>query len=242
VRAMRAGASDYMLKPIKSDEFHLALERVLRLRERRKNRSYIESVTTLAAALEAKDPYTQGHSNRVTVYALRLAQHIAIPEAEIKIIQAAGPLHDIGKIGIREEVLNKPGRLEESEFEHIKQHPGIGARMLEHQESLLQVHRLVRHHHERFDGNGYPDHLASGTIPMGARILAVADAFDAMTSNRPYRPGLGDEEARKRLIEGRGSQFDPDLVSAFVDLLDRGWLPGREARVPKKDAENTDTP
>jgi len=229
VQAMRSGAADYIQKPVDFNELQMAVERALRLRSRRRQRGYISSVAALAAALEAKDPYTQGHSERVTVYALRLAQQIGIDAELMDDIQAAGPLHDIGKIGIREEVLHKPGKLDDEEFEHIKMHPRIGSRMLAHQDSLSRIHQLVRHHHERIDGRGYPDGLAGEEIPLGARILAVADTFDAMTSNRPYRKFLDDEEARRRLIDAGGSQLDNELVPVFVDLLDRGWLPGRPA-------------
>jgi len=231
VRSMRSGACDYVLKPVEFDRLHTALDRALHLRSRRRSRAYLDAVSTLAQALEAKDPYTRGHSERVTVYALRLAQHIGLPREQLEQLEAAGPLHDIGKIGIREEVLHKPGRLDDEEFAHIQQHPVIGAHMLARDPALAPVRRIVRHHHERWDGKGYPDGLAGAAIPLGARILAVADAFDAMTSDRPYRQPMSDAEAQSRLLDCRGTQFDADLVGSFVELLDRGWIPGHNPEV-----------
>ena len=244
VRAMHAGAFDHMTKPVSLDQLRLALERALELRrlrmsraeqdrrmqvrldeqEYRLNRSCLEMVTALAAALEAKDPYTNGHSERVTRYAVQLAWEAGLDNVETENIALAGQLHDIGKIGIREEVLNKPGKLTDEEFEHIKSHPLTGVQMLQKVESLADALPIVRHHHERYDGRGYPDSLAGEEIPLAARVVALADAFDAMTSSRAYRGAMPVSKARGIVLECSGTQFDPALVEVFVGLIDRGEL------------------
>jgi len=256
VRAMHAGAYDHLSKPISLDQLRLALERALELRRLRRSRedqerqtqakldeqqqrlerSALEMVTALAAALEAKDPYTCGHSERVTRYAVQLAWKVGLDSREIENLTLAGQLHDIGKIGIREEVLNKPGKLTDEEFDHIKSHPLTGVQILQKVDSLAAALPIVRHHHERYDGKGYPDGLAGEDIPLPARVVAVADAFDAMTSSRAYRSALPTAEARRRLLEGSGTQFDTELVEVFVGLLDSGELQMPEEAEPETPA------
>jgi putative nucleotidyltransferase with HDIG domain len=175
----------------------------------------LATVEALAAAVDAKDPYTRGHSQRVSAYAAALAQALGHPAATVARVRLAGLLHDVGKIGVPDAILTKPGPLDASEIAVLQQHPQVGARMLSAVPFLREVLPAVRHHHERWDGQGYPDGLAGSAIPPEAAILMVADAFDAMTSSRTYRPALPLAEARRRLREGSGVQFDPGVVAAF---------------------------
>lgn len=182
--------------------------------------NYFNTIHALILAMEAKDPYTRGHSERVTQYSIKIATKLGIPREQIDILQFAGRVHDVGKIGISDLILNKPGKLTLAERAIIELHPVKGAEMLEPLGFLEQGLPLVRHHHERFDGNGYPDRLTKTEIPLCARILACADAFDAMTSERPYKiRKLTLEEAVDELKNNSGRQFDPQVVPAFIQIL-----------------------
>ena len=193
-------------------------------------RTYFETIRSLAQALEARDAYTKGHSERVMRYSLRIADAMGIPEADRKLIGHASLLHDIGKIGIADAVLNKPGTLTPEDRRAIESHPIWGDSIIGPIRFLEKVQTLVRHHHERFDGSGYPDGLRGQAIPLGARVIAVADAFDAMTSTRPYRAARSKQEALVEIKRGAGSQFDPVVVEAFVRLMEgrTGMAPGAE--------------
>ena len=182
---------------------------------------YFETIRSLANALEAKDPYTHGHSRRVAKDSVRIAAEMRLPRKKIENLRHAALLHDIGKIGIRDAILFKPGRLTDDEFAQIRQHPALGAGMVEPIEFLKDVSDVIRHHHERWDGKGFPDGLAGEDIPLGARIVCIADAFDAMTSTRPYREGMSIPVAVEELLRCRGSQFDPAIVDCFVAQLYR---------------------
>lgn len=182
---------------------------------------YFETIRSLANALEAKDPYTHGHSRRVAKDAVRIAAQLRLPRKKIENLRHAALLHDIGKIGIRDAILFKPGRLTEDEFAQIRQHPALGAGMVEPIEFLKDVSDVIRHHHERWDGKGFPDGLAGEEIPLGARIVCIADAFDAMTSTRPYREGMSIPVAVEELLRCRGGQFDPEIVDCFIAQLYR---------------------
>jgi HD-GYP domain-containing protein (c-di-GMP phosphodiesterase class II) len=177
-------------------------------------------VRALTSAIDAKDPYTCGHSDRVARVATRIAQHLGCDTEFLGTIYMAGLLHDIGKIGIDDAVLRKTGRLTEAEFEHIKQHPALGYKILADIKQFSNVLPAVLHHHEQWDGQGYPCQLAGEAIPYMARILSVADAYDAMTSHRPYRPGMPEEKMRKIFREGAGSQWDAEVIAAFFDIYD----------------------
>ncbi|MGH2347291.1 MAG: diguanylate cyclase, partial [Chloroflexota bacterium] len=174
----------------------------------------IATVAALAAAVDAKDPYTQGHSQRVSRYAATLARAMGIAAPDVARIELAGQLHDVGKIGVPDTILTKSGKLSGDERLAIQEHPAIGERMLAEVPFLREILPAVRHHHERWDGQGYPDMLSGPEIPPDAAILAVADSFDAMTSSRTYRVALPLAEARRRIIEGSGSQFSPEVVRA----------------------------
>jgi len=191
--------------------------------------SYFSTVKALARAIEVKDPYTYGHSERVTEYALAIARRLGVSEWESKNIKYAAALHDIGKIGIARKILDKPGALNDEEFVHIKTHPQLGDSIIEPVAFLQEPRQIILHHHERYDGTGYPDGLTGDEIPLGARILAVADSFEAMMSNRPYRKALPLEKAISELEVNAGTQFDPVVVEAFIDVLHGGAFHSEEA-------------
>lgn len=179
---------------------------------------YLETIRSLAAAIDAKDSYTHGHSRRVTDLSVGIAMEMELARTEVDTIRHASLLHDVGKIGISEQILLKPGRLTDEEFETIKSHPHIGAGILNSIEFLKNVCEIIKHHHERYDGRGYPSGLAAQEIPLGSRIICVADSFDAITSNRPYRKPMTFQEAVDEVVNCSGSQFDPAVVEAFVRL------------------------
>ncbi|NCB40197.1 MAG: HD domain-containing protein [Erysipelotrichia bacterium] len=184
-------------------------------------RAYIDTLSALTSAIDAKDSYTRGHSERVTELSMKLAVEMGVDPAEVEKIKLGGILHDIGKIGIPEAVLNKPGRLNDEEFEIIKSHPDLGLHIMGKVEFLEAIVPIIRHHHERYDGKGYPGALAGVNIPMLARIVSVADTYDAMTTDRPYRKALTNEEALKEIERCSGSQFDPDAAASFVNMMRR---------------------
>ncbi len=181
---------------------------------------YFLTVKAFVAAIEAKDPYTRGHSERVTRNAVAIAREINLSDEEVKLIETAGLLHDIGKIGVKEEILNKPSGLTTEEYDMVKLHPLIATKIVEEIPTLRKIVPLIAHHHERYDGNGYVNGLKGETIPLGARILAVADAFDAMTSVRPYRAAKSLEKAISELKKNSKTQFDPKIVEVFCKLLE----------------------
>ena len=178
--------------------------------------TYLMTIEALAAAVEARDPYTHGHTQRVEEYAVLMARQLGCSDDEISAIRRASVLHDIGKIGIEDTILRKQGRLEAEEELRMQRHPSIGVDMLQGIDFLEPVLPLIRHHHERWDANGYPSQLRGDEIPLGARILAVADALDAMTSDRPYRAARTFEYAKTEILKGSGTHFDPEVVTAFI--------------------------
>ena len=181
--------------------------------------SYFEIVKALAQAIEAKDPYTHGHSERVMKYSLAIALRLGLSKGEKDSLRYAAILHDIGKIGIRGIILNNPDGLTGKEYDEIKKHTLIGENIIQPIELLQSIRPLIRHHHEWYNGKGYPDGLSGEDIPLGARILAVVDAYDAMKSDRPYRKALTEETAIQELKRGNGTQFDPKIVEVFLEIL-----------------------
>ncbi len=175
-------------------------------------------------ALEARDPYTQQHSNRVAGISMTIGKELGCSPEELETLNFAGLLHDIGKIGIRDDILLKPGRLTDEEFEKIKEHPAIGARIVERLGLWDTEKQIIRSHHERFDGTGFPDGLQGEEIPLMARIMSVADVFDAMASNRAYRKKMGMDQVLRIIEEGSGSQFDPQVVKPFLRLCREGKI------------------
>jgi putative nucleotidyltransferase with HDIG domain len=185
--------------------------------------AYIQTIRALAEAVDAKDAYTRGHSERVGVYASKITREMGFQKEFIERVYIAGLLHDVGKIGVRDFVITKPDRLTPEEYAEIKQHPTIGAKILEPVDFLSDVAPCVRHHHEWFDGSdrGYPDRLSGDAIPLPSRIILVADTVEAMTSDRPYRKALPLDIVYTELTKYSGSQFDPACVDAFLRLLER---------------------
>ena len=183
-----------------------------------------EIVHMLAVAIDAKDRYTNGHSFRVAAYATALAEKLNMPQEELKTLRQEAMLHDIGKIGVPDAVLNKPGRLTSEEFEIIKSHAAIGGKILERSSDMQGAVEVANFHHERYDGKGYPTGRKGADIPYHARIVSIADAYDAMRSNRIYRKGLPKEKIREELIHGRGNQFDPVLLDEFLKMTETGEL------------------
>ena len=178
-----------------------------------------EIATSLAGAIDAKDPYTKGHSTSVSRYSEALARAINLPEDEVERITLGALLHDVGKIGIPENILKKPDRLSDDEWQIMKQHPVIGAdKVLMPNEALRDLIPIVKYHHEHVDGTGYPEHLKGDEIPLAAKIVAVADAFHALISDRPYRKGLSLDVACNILQEGAGKQWDTNLVRKFIQI------------------------
>jgi diguanylate cyclase (GGDEF)-like protein/putative nucleotidyltransferase with HDIG domain len=186
----------------------------------------LSEVYDIASAVEAKDPYTYGHSKRVNIYAAALAEKVGFSSDEVSALSAAALLHDIGKVGIPEKVLNKKGKLSKEDWEAIKAHPRLGANIIGNIPKLAPAVNTILYHHERWDGGGYPEGLKAEEIPLEARILAIADSFEAMTSARPYRPALSLEEVVTELRQGAGFQFDPRLVDTFVDIVQAGLPDG----------------
>jgi HAMP domain-containing protein len=181
----------------------------------------VGSMQALARAVDAKSPWTAGHSARVMRFALGIGRHLALPQERIDQLQQAALLHDIGKIGISSAILDKPGKLTDAEFAAIREHPAIGDRILAPIPVFKELIPMVRGHHERWDGNGYPDGVSGEAIVLEARILSVADVYDAMVSDRPYRRGMGGEKAIAIIKSEAGRQFDPRVVEAFVELMEK---------------------
>jgi hypothetical protein len=213
------GQADFYLADAMAASVAVGIESALLVEQQRDE--FVQMVTSLARAVEMRDQYTGGHTRRVTDYALLLADELHLSPQERYQIQIGGPLHDIGKIGVDDAILRKPGKLTPAEFEQMKLHTVKGAHILQSIASLTAMIPIVRHHHERWDGKGYPDGLKGEQIAQTARIVAVADAFDAMTSDRPYRPGMSPDLAWQEIARDAGAQFDPQCVEAFLRLRPR---------------------
>jgi putative two-component system response regulator len=244
VSALRAGAYDYITKPFTFTEVELTVARALEYRRLRlQNRQYVEHLeelveqrarqvreiavgvlTSLGFALEAKDEWTHSHSRRVADLSAHLGRELGLTMDQCSDLRLAGMLHDIGKIGVREAVLHKDGRLTEAEYAHIKVHPDLGARILSPLQELDRIVPFIRHHHERWDGGGYPDHLAGDDIPYGARIVCVADAYVAMREHRPYRRPMPLDQVLGEVRNGNRRQFDFDVAGALMTLHQNGTL------------------
>jgi len=238
IQCMKRGAYDYLVKPFELDEITISVGRALEKRglelenkeyqhhleekvaeQANKIRSaFISAITSLVYALEAKDAYTSGHSQRVAELSAAIARELHLSQRHIDKLKLAGLLHDIGKIGVQESVLNKPGRLTEAEFELVKRHPVIGERILRPIIEIEEILEVVRSHHEHYNGKGYPDGLKNDKIPLGARILAISDAYEAMTSERPYRASMSAGAARNEIKRNKGKQFDPEIADTFTRI------------------------
>lgn len=186
-------------------------------------RAYMETIETLRFTVEAKDEYTRGHSDRVSAYSVLIGKSLDLPEKEVEDLRIGGLFHDVGKIGVPDNILLKETKLTDDEYSEIKNHPSIGAHILSSATIFKDILPIVKHHHEKYNGKGYPGMLIGENIPYPARITAVADAFDAMTSKRTYRDKLPLAVVRQEIIENKGIQFDPKIVDIFLDILDNSY-------------------
>jgi putative two-component system response regulator len=239
IKTMKMGACDYIIKPVslselpvrvrraldrrrlilENKEYQLHLEDKVKEQTEKIHNAFLNSITSLAFALEARDKYTSGHSQRVSKIAMLVCRRLGLTREYTERVTLAGLVHDIGKIGIKESILMKKDRLSDDEYTHIKAHSVIGEHILRPAIDDEEILGIVRHHHERYNGTGYPDGLAGKNIPLGARILAVADIYDAMTSDRPYRQALQPRVAIAELKEQSGVAFDPRVVDAFFRIV-----------------------
>ncbi|MFH0702431.1 MAG: HD domain-containing phosphohydrolase [bacterium] len=217
----------YITKPFDTEELLIIIKNGINAYELKLSKNtllqdlkelFFTTIKSITNALDAKDTYTHGHSHRVTLYSLIISKELDMEENFIKEIEIAGLLHDIGKVGVPEEILCKPGRLTNEEYDIIKLHPGCGKKILNGIRKFSNISSWINSHHERWDGCGYPNGLKDEEIPLPARILAIADTYDAMTSNRPYRQGLPHQVALEEIINCAGSQFDPKLVKIFSNV------------------------
>jgi putative two-component system response regulator len=230
--SLQRGAADFVTKPVNIRELPILVERnltrrrleVARLQER-EAQVLFAAIKALASAVDAKDPYTARHSRVVTRLALLLADAIQLSSEERYVLELSAWMHDVGKIGVPDSILTKPGSLTKEEFGVMMAHPVKGGEIVGEIEELGRVADAIRHHHERVDGNGYPDGLRGEAIPLASRIILIADAFEAMTADRSYRRGLDRKAALRELQEHAGAQFDADLVDVFVGVVqDRSEL------------------
>jgi HD-GYP domain-containing protein (c-di-GMP phosphodiesterase class II) len=207
-----------------SDQVAIAVENAKLYAELKE--TFYGTAEALAETIELRDPYTGGHTKRVMNYSMLIGRYLALDKNELERLRLSAILHDIGKIGVRDDVLLKQERLDDDEFEKMSKHPGYGSEVLSKSniKQLKEVIPGVRGHHERYDGNGYPDKIGNGDIPLSARIISVADTFDAMTTDRPYRKGLSLDKAFDELQRCSGSQFDPQIVDAFLSAWKEGEL------------------
>ncbi len=227
-KALEAGAADFITKPFELATLPFILENNLQRKKLESQRLSNEradvlfkAIKALAAAIDAKSHYTGSHSARMADLCLDIGRELGLGQVQLNALELAAHIHDVGKIGTPDYVLSKPGKLSEDEWVDILKHPGMGADFLSGIDELSEVASAVRHHHEHMDGTGYPDGLKGEAIPILARVLAVADAYEAMTSERPYRPAISSEEALSELQANAGTQFDPVVVDAAIKVISR---------------------
>ena len=204
-------------------QFELATEREIELLkedQQKMNIIFTQTAEALASAIDAKDKYTHGHSKRVAEYSKMIARKAGKPENECREIYFAALLHDVGKIGVADAIINKTDTLNSEEYTEIKKHPVIGKDILSHINKSPYISIGAKYHHERFDGYGYPEGLKGKNIPEIARIIAIADSYDAMTSNRSYRKALPQEKVRREILKGVGTQFDPEFATIMLNMID----------------------
>ena len=232
-RGLELGVTDFIQMPMSEEKLYLRVNNLLHLtllkshmnqeiekKSEENEQLSIHIIKALAYAIDAKDNYTNGHSSRVAEYSREIAARYGYSEKEQDEIYIIGLLHDVGKIGIPDAIINKKDKLDETEYGTIKKHPVIGTQILDTIKEMPNLSNGARWHHERYDGKGYPDGLAGDEIPEVARIIAVADAYDAMTSRRSYRSGLPQETVRNEIVRGRGLQFDPDFADIMLQMID----------------------
>ncbi len=220
IAGIEAGADDFLTKPFHQAELLARVRSLVRMKQLTDQLERTENILfTMAAAVEAKDPYTEGHLRRLEAYAAQTSVAFGLSGHLATVVRYGALLHDIGKIGVPDAILHKPGSLTSKEFEIVKQHPAFGERICRPLRFGAEVGPIVRSHHERWDGAGYPDGLAGDAIPLGGRIVAIADAFDAMTTDRPYHRAIPVASAIDELRQGAGAQWDPHLVECFATTI-----------------------
>jgi putative two-component system response regulator len=222
VAALNAGADDCLSRPLERNEVVARVRSMLKLKSIRDRLEDVRQVIfALAKAAEAKDQFTLEHAERVADSSSELARRLKMPPEAIEQIRVGALIHDVGKLAVPDHVLNKPGPLTAAEFEMVKTHPVVGSEIVSALAAQRHLQAIVRNHHERYDGKGYPDGLAAETIPIAARMVAVCDSYDAMVNQRPYRPAMSHAEAVATLVAGRGRQWDAAVVDAFVAIQEQ---------------------
>jgi putative two-component system response regulator len=230
-RGIEAGADDFLTKPFEQSILRARIRSQLRMKGLTDQLEHTEKVIfMLAQAVEAKDAYTEGHLQRLRSYGARLASAYGLSSVEVRAVRYGGILHDIGKIGVDEAIIRKPGPLTDEEAAQMRRHPEIGAQIISPMRFAREVAPIIIGHHEYWNGSGYPRGLSGTEIPLGARIITIVDAYDAMTTDRPYRAALSQDEAVRRLRAARGTQFDPDLLDVFLELVAEGEISLERAR------------
>lgn len=225
LQGIEAGADDYLSKPVDTQELEARVRALLRAKRRTDDLEQAEDVIfALARTVEAKDAYTEGHLQRLAQYAVAIGEQLGLRNEALIALRYGALLHDVGKVGVDERIIRKNGPLTPMEYRHMQQHTLIGERIVQPLRLAAAVGPIVRHHHERWDGRGYPDGLECESIPLGARIVAVADAFDAMTTQRPYNSVLSPAEASERLRTGAGIYWDPQIIAVFLQWLESTHL------------------
>ena len=224
IKALEMGADDFITKPFNKLELRTRVKSLIRIKQLHDElENSADVIGAMILALEAKDTYTKGHSERVADLAVRLSQKIGLDESCQKRLHRAGLLHDIGKIGTSESILHKEDKLTEEEINHVKEHTEWGHKILSPLKSMAPLLNIVRSYHERCDGKGYPDGLTREQIPLEARVLAIADTYDSMTSDRPYRKGVPHDEVLRKMTEFKGTgQFDDEILTQFLEMMKEG--------------------
>lgn len=233
IRALREGASGMLIKPFTAEEFTTEVTNALERARIRHDALQYALVTpildgvalALTAAIEARDIETGDHCRQLGMMGARVATALALSEQERTTVRIGGYLHDVGKIAIADRILLKPGKLTDDEYVEMQRHSEIGASIVQTHEAMTDIARIVRHHHERYDGRGYPDRLLGEDIPLGARIISIADAYSAMTNDRVYRKAIPEEQAWEKIVDNAGTQFDPGLVEVFLAVAAEGAEP-----------------
>ncbi|MFH1783569.1 MAG: HD domain-containing phosphohydrolase [bacterium] len=220
IKGIEAGTDEFLTKPIDREELLARVRSLIKVKDLNTQLEDAENVLfALVNMIEAKDSYTIGHSQRVTQLAIRIAEEMRLSGRAKELLKKAGILHDLGKVAISEAILNKPSTLTKEEYDQIKKHPVIAEEICAPLKSMKEILPVIRHHHERFDGAGYPDGIKEEKIPLESRILAIADSYDAMSSDRPYRDKVPKDEIIKRLKQGAGSQWDPKIMELFLNII-----------------------
>ena len=224
IDGIKAGADDFLTRPVDRTELLARVRSLLKLKQHTDELERAESVLfSLARSIEAKDPYTHGHCERLAEYSINLGKRLGLPEEQLVALRRAGVVHDIGKVAVPDAILLKPGRLTEDEWKIIREHPAVGERICQPLKSFRLVLPIIRHHHEKFDGSGYPDGLRGDAIPITAKVMQMVDVFDALTTERPYKKAFSTTEALQTMQEEVAKGWwDPRVFAEFADLIPHG--------------------